>query len=195
MSCGIDFYAKGVRFRLTFGFLAVWAMILLQSAFSDTAMAALAACLLHELGHMGAMGLSGVKIRGLTFYSGGIRLKSESLALRRTGTEIFILAAGPFVNLLLAVISGALGFGIFAGVNISLMLFNLLPLSMLDGGRIMAALLEHICPLKDIASAQRITDILFGGGMTVFFILSRSAGFTLPLTMALMIAEGLWDTV
>lgn len=193
MNSGIDFYAKGIRIRMTFGFLSVWAMILLQSAFSETAAAAMAACLLHELGHMAAMKLSGVKIRGLTFYSGGIGLKSEPLSLLKTGREIFILAAGPLVNLFLGAISGALGFGIFAGVNLSLMLFNLLPLSMLDGGRIMAAVLERICPLRDITSALRITDILFGGGLTVFFILSGSAGFTLPLTMALITVEGLWE--
>lgn len=195
MTGGIDFHIKGIRFRMTFGFLAVWAMILLQSAFSDTAAMAMGACLLHELGHIGAMKLAGVRIRGLTFYSGGIGLKSEPLSLLKTGTEIFILAAGPLVNLLLAAISTAMGMGIFAGVNLSLMLFNLLPLSMLDGGRIMAAVLERICPLRDITSAQRIIDILFGGGLTVFFIMSGNAGFTLPLTMALMTLEGLWEKI
>ncbi len=193
MDCGADFYAGEVHFRLTFGFLSVWALLLLQSTFSMTAAMAFVCCALHELGHITAMKLLGIRIRGLTLYSGGVKLKSDSLALCGTLTEISVLAAGPLVNLLLGAAGCFFGNRLFAGINISLLLFNLLPLSSLDGGRILAAVSERFCPLWDIRKLFRISDILLGIGGAVLFFMSGSVSFTLPLTMGLMILEGLID--
>ena len=193
MDCGADFYAGGVHFRLTFGFLSVWALLLLQSTFSETAAMAFVCCALHELGHITAMKLFGIHIKGLTLYSGGVKLKSDSLALCGTLTEISVLAAGPLVNLLLGAAGCFFGNRLFAGINISLLLFNLLPLSSLDGGRILAAVSERFCPLWDIHRLFRISDILLGIGGAVLFFISGSVSFTLPLTMGVMILEGLID--
>lgn len=193
MDCGVDFYAGGVHFRLTFGFLSVWALLLLQSTFSETAAMAFVCCALHELGHIAAMKLFGIHIRGLTLYSGGARLKSDSLALCGTLREISVLAAGPLVNLLLGAAGCFFGNRLFAGINISLLLFNLLPLSSLDGGRILAAVSERLCPLWDIRGLFRISDIILGIGGAVLFFMSGSVSFTLPLTMGVMILEGLID--
>ena len=193
MDCGADFYAGGVHFRLTFGFLSVWALLLLQSTFFMTAAMAFACCALHELGHITAMKLFGIHIKGLTLYSGGVKLKSDSLALCGTLTEISMLAAGPLVNLLLGAAGCFFGNRLFAGINISLLLFNLLPLSSLDGGRILAAVSERFCPLWDIRKLFRISDILLGIGGAVLFFMSGSVSFTLPLTMGVMILEGLID--
>ena len=193
MDCGADFYAGGVHFRLTFGFLSVWALLLLQSTFSMTAAMAFVCCALHELGHITAMKLFGIHIKGLTLYSGGVKLKSDSLALCGTLTEISVLAAGPLVNLLLGAAGCFFGNRLFAGINISLLLFNLLPLSSLDGGRILAAVSERFCPLWDIRKLFRISDILLGIGGAGLFFMSGSVSFTLPLTMGVMILEGLID--
>lgn len=191
MDCGLDFYAKGIRFRFTFGFFAVWALLLLQSAFSETAAMAAICIALHELGHMATMRVLKIRIRGLTFYSGGIKLKSESLALRSTLSEIAVLAAGPFVNLILGAAGCLFESRIFTGINISLMLFNLLPLSALDGGRIIRAVAEGLCPMKDLSSAFRTADILLGTMAAVFFFMSGSVSFTLPLTMGVIVLESI----
>lgn len=193
MDCGVDFYAGGVHIRLTFGFLSVWALLLLQSAFSKTAAMAFVCCALHELGHITAMKLFGIHIRGLTLYSGGVKLRSDSLALCGTLTETAVLAAGPLVNLLLGAAGCFLGNRLFAGVNISLLLFNLLPVSSLDGGRIIAAVSERLCPFCDIQKIFRISDIILGIGGAALFFMSGSVSFTLPLTMGVMILEGLID--
>lgn len=193
MGCGADFYAGGVHFRLTFGFLSVWALLLLQSAFSETAAAAFVCCALHELGHITAMKLLGINIRSLTLYSGGVRLRSDPLALHGTLSELAVLAAGPLVNLLLGAAGCFFGNRLFAGINISLLLFNLLPLSSLDGGRILAAISERFCPLWDIRSFFRISDIILGMGGAVLFFMSGTVSFTLPLTMGVIILEGLVD--
>lgn len=191
MDCGLDFYAGGIHFRLTFGFFAVWALLLIQSAFSETAAMAAICCGLHELGHIGAMKALKIRIRGLTFYSGGIKLKSDSLSLRSSLTEISVLAAGPLVNLLLGAAGCIMGNRIFTGINISLLLFNLLPLSALDGGRIMSAAAEWLCPLKDVSSVFRTGDILLGIAAAVFFFMSGSVSFTLPLTMGVIVLENM----
>ncbi|MGN1105664.1 MAG: metalloprotease [Huintestinicola sp.] len=193
MDSGLDFYAKGIHFRFTFGFFAVWALLLLQSAFSETAAMAAISIALHESGHICAMKMLKIRIRGLTFYSGGIKLKSDPLSLRSTLSEVAVLAAGPFVNLILGAAGCLFGSRIFAGINISLMLFNLLPLSALDGGRIIRAAADRLCPLKDFSSAFRTADILLGTMAAVFFFVSGSVSFTLPLTMGVMVMEGMWE--
>lgn len=193
MDSGLDFYAGGIHFRFTFGFFSVWALLLLQSAFSETAAMAALCCALHELGHIAAMKALKIKIRGLTFYSGGVKLKSEPLSLRNTLSEISVLAAGPFVNLLLGAAGFLFGNRIFTGINISLLLFNLLPLSALDGGRIMSAAAEWLCPLKDVSPAFRTADVLFGITAAVFFFMSGSVSFTLPLTMGVIVLESLTE--
>lgn len=193
MDSGLNFYAKGIHFRFTFGFFAVWALLLLQGAFSETAAAAAVCIALHELGHIAAMKALKIRIRGLTFYSGGIKLKSDPLALRSTLSEMTVLAAGPIVNLLLGATGCLAGNRIFTGINISLMLFNLLPLSALDGGRIMRAAAERLCPMKDVSSAFRTIDILLGITAAVFFFASGSVSFTLPLTMGVIVLESLGE--
>ncbi|MGN1102548.1 MAG: site-2 protease family protein [Huintestinicola sp.] len=193
MDSGLDFYARGIHFRFTFGFFAVWALLLLQSAFSETAAMAAVCIALHELGHIGAMKTLGIKVQGITFYSGGIKLKSDPLSLRNTLSEISVLAAGPLVNLLLGAAGCLLGNRIFTGINISLMLFNLLPLSALDGGRIMQAAAESLFPLKDASSAFRTADILLGISAAVYFFMSGSVNFTLPLTMGVIVLESLGE--
>ena len=193
MDSGLNFYAGGIHFRFTFGFFAVWALLLLQSAFSETAAMAAVCIALHELGHIGAMKALGIKVQGITFYSGGIKLKSDPLSLRSTLSEISVLAAGPLVNLLLGAAGCLLGNRIFTGINISLMLFNLLPLSALDGGRIMQAAAESLFPLKDSSSAFRTADILLGISAAVYFFMSGSVNFTLPLTMGVIVLEGLGE--
>lgn len=193
MDSGLNFYAKGIHFRFTFGFFAVWALLLLQSAFSETAAAAAVCIALHELGHIAAMKALKIRIRGLTFYSGGIKLKSDPLALRSTLSEMTVLAAGPLVNLLLGAAGCLWGNRIFTGINISLMLFNLLPLSALDGGRIMSAAAERLCPLKDLSPAFRTADVLLGITAAVFFFMSGSVSFTLPLTMGVIVLESLGE--
>lgn len=193
MDSGLNFYAGGIHFRFTFGFFAVWALLLLQSAFSEAAAMAAVCIALHELGHIGAMKALGIKVQGITFYSGGIKLKSAPLSLRSTLSEISVLAAGPLVNLLLGAAGCLLENRIFTGINISLMLFNLLPLSALDGGRIMQAAAESLFPLKDASSAFRTADILLGISAAVYFFMSGSVNFTLPLTMGVIVLEGLGE--
>lgn len=93
---------------------------------------ALLSCLLHEGGHITAMAVMGIKPRSLTFYSGGIGMKSG--AILSPAREIFILSAGCLVNLLLALAGTLTGKEDINGDKSGADAFNLLPLPSLDGG-------------------------------------------------------------
>lgn len=190
----MEFYIHNVKIRLTFGFFAVWAIILIQSTSSLTAVMSLLACLLHESGHLLAMKICGAGAERIIFYSGGIALKRHiGSAMPHTSQEIFILSGGCIVNLLLFIISEIAGARLFGMINLVLMMFNLLPLPSLDGGRIIMLLAEKSDPAADISGVMRGIELICGIAAAVFFILKGSVNFTLPLTLAMIILEGIID--
>lgn len=71
--------------------------------------------------------------------------------------------------------------------------FNLLPLPSLDGGRILRTVVEAISPAADISGVQNAFGIVMGIAAAVFFFVSGSISFTLPLTLGLIVLEGLAD--
>ncbi len=100
---------------------------------------------LHEGGHLCACCCLGVRVRAVRITFCGAELLLEEL--QRPLQRLTVAAAGPAVNLLCA-FAVALAFPqmpwaqLFAGANLILGLFNLLPILPLDGGRILLALLE-----------------------------------------------------
>ena len=117
----------------------------------------------------------------------------KSGAILSPAREIFILSAGCLVNLLLALAGTLTGSRILTGINLALMLFNLLPLPSLDGGRILRTVVEAISPAADISGVQNAFGIVMGIAAAVFFFVSGSISFTLPLTLGLIVLEGLAD--
>lgn len=192
----VEFTLRGFRLRFTFGFFAVWGWLMLSCKDSHAAVIALASCILHESGHIAAMLISRVRISRLTFYSGGIKLKSRTdTGGKGLAAELFILSAGCAVNLIICIIAAFAKSKMWFLINISLFLFNLLPISSLDGGRIVKAVVISHFPCTDIDSAQKATDIIFGIALAVMFILHGKVSFTLPLAMGLVIIESSMSTL
>lgn len=193
MYCGAEFMLRGIKIRFTFGFFAVWA-ILIMCCSGRAAETALLSCLLHETGHIIAMGLMRIKVRRLIFYSGGIALSSSPpVECMDPWREIAVLSAGCAVNTVVFLTALAVGDRLTALINLALILFNMLPFSALDGGRIIKALTVRFFPAADIDGAQRICDLILGIAAAVFFILRGNVNFTLPLTLAMIILESLTE--
>lgn len=95
--------------------------------------AALCAAAVHELGHLAAVYALGGRVCRLRLTAAGAELRLEGTM--SYGRELLCALAGPLVNLLLAFGAAQLRAVVFAGLNLVLGLFNLLPLSVLDGGK------------------------------------------------------------
>lgn len=106
--------------------------------------AVLPAVFFHELGHALALRLCGTRLTALHVRCSGFRLDYAGVLTRKA--VMAALAAGPAFGLIYALIAAGVGRCLgssyllcSAGVSLALTLFNLLPVPMLDGGRLLAA--------------------------------------------------------
>jgi Zn-dependent protease len=115
---------------------------------------------LHEFGHVLAARAFGIGTRDVTLYPIGGVARLERMT-EKPGEEILIALAGPAVNVAIAMLLGIfLCFGLIAdqhllqqptmpvqvllwlmGMNIIMVLFNMIPAFPMDGGRVFRALL------------------------------------------------------
>lgn len=150
------------RFSCSTGVLFAAAVVLYFGC-SPMLVFCLTAAFLHEMGHLLMCLLLRVPVYHLrlTLLGAELRLHSRS----ESGIEELLIAlAGPLVNLTTACI---LVFAqhsepvlLLAGASLILGVFNLLPISPLDGSRI----LHGIFSLWSLPMAERVTDILTGAG-------------------------------
>ena len=140
---------------------------------------------LHELGHAFAARAQGVGVRGVLLYGGGGLCAHDPCPPKQT---LIITLGGPLVNLVLwyvateasaGLVARAAGVGmgeadrliawslwVFGYINLLLLIFNLLPVLPLDGGRILFHVLWYWLP-RD--RAMRVTG-LFGLIISVVWI-------------------------
>ncbi len=102
---------------------------------------ALLAAFFHELGHTLAMLLLGGRMKSICLRAWGILIDCVDYSLKPI-SRIIILAAGPLVNLILAVVLYKYNTD-FCAVNIVCAVLNLLPCYNLDGGEILFTALEQ----------------------------------------------------
>ena len=152
--------------------------------------------LLHELGHSLVAKGFGIRVVDITFWPlGGMARMSEIPESARI--EGLVAIAGPAVNfalagigillLLLTAVLGSPGEGFlfqFAGLNLLLGTFNLIPAFPMDGGRILRAFLarkrDWLAATEDAVRVGRIVaGILFVGSILV--MIRWQSVCTLPL--------------
>jgi Zn-dependent protease len=202
----------GVRFGVNWSWLVVFALIVWTWAtgvFPDTnpgyadrvyaAMAVVAAFLFfgsllaHELGHALQARREGMEIEGITLWLFGGVAKFKGL-FPSAGAEFRIAVAGPLVSLVLGglfvliawlgslpepadAVSAWLGY-----INLSLLVFNLLPALPLDGGRIFRSALWAL--RGDFGWATRVASavgrgfgyLLIAGGIALFIFQGTFSG-------------------
>lgn len=135
--------------------------------------AILSAAVCHELGHWLVLRRVGGRIQRLHITVFGAEMQVDDRRISYGG-ELLAAAAGPMSNLLLAAALGLLGrwwepMYLFAGAQLVLGAFNLLPALPLDGGRILwlalAWLTEPYTAQRVLSAVSRVSlALLLGGG-------------------------------
>jgi Zn-dependent protease len=157
-----------------------------------------ASLLLHELGHAFEARSEGMQIEGITLWLFGGVAKFRG-TFPSAGAEFRIAIAGPLVSLAIGIAfvalavlanlpSAADGVAAWLGViNLTLLVFNLLPALPLDGGRVLRSGLWAL--RGDFAWATRIAAgvgraigaLMIAGGIVVFLAGGRYGGLWLSL--------------
>lgn len=165
----------------------------------------LLACALHELGHWWAIRALGGKVRNGRISCTGAELKLSSAYPLSPGRLVLAALAGPMMNFFLAAGSNFLahhGLGVklylFAGLNLGLAGFNLLPARQLDGGRALAGLL---CWAGREDMAERVTGLGTLGVTVLLFLVgillfgqSEGRNFTVLLVGIWMMGTSRWGS-
>lgn len=150
---------------------------------------ALCACAVHELGHIFVIRLVGESIKGIRLTVIGAELMLD----RPLGywQEGLCALAGPGANLLLALVCCNFRDGLtFAGLNLALAVFNLLPVGRLDGGRAVHCTLALLAGPDAADRVGRWLDCLCTAGALAAGLLLAALGgnFTLLLVAFWLLA-------
>jgi Zn-dependent protease/CBS domain-containing protein len=148
---------------------------------AGVALAFFTCIVLHELGHAVVARATGLRVRGITlFLFGGVAELAEEPSA--AGAEFLMAIAGPLVSAvlgggfwLLASLGGAAGWPpevvialtYLAWINLTVLVFNLVPAFPLDGGRVLRAAMWGL-----LGSLRRATywAALFGQGFACVLI-------------------------
>ncbi len=156
------------KVEITFGFF----FILSAATLSGGAGALpLLFCGLHELSHLFAMRIFGVKASSVRLYGAGIKIEADGLFTLKKLPQAVIYLFGPAANLLAACVFR----GTVRDINLALCLFNMLPVSYFDGGRLAALLFGEGSAAAKALSAAAVAFLAF---------LIGYAAFTLPLELS-----------
>lgn len=179
----------GVRVSVSF-----WLLVVIAAIISPVQVVVniLLAAMLHECGHLAILRLFRVPVEGMRLTALGAELYARGAQRLSYGRELFVTLAGPAINLIVAVLAAAAALYmqwetlyVFAGANVILCLYNLLPILPLDGGRTLylvtayffgpmvgdavAAIVGTVCALSLLVLGIYLS-IVSGSGM--FFLLA-----------------------
>ena len=186
-----------LRIKSSGGFWLLLGVLLLASSLRVLLWFALA-CLVHELGHAGAIRLLGGRVEAVTLTGFGAVLRPRRRRLFSYREECAVALAGPAASFLLAMLAAAWGNRtgggdayLLAGLSLALAVFNLIPAGPLDGGRALGALLSRLLgPDRGERTCRLVTGALGGClGVLGLWVLSRGGSFTLLLCAGWLLAR------
>mmetsp|Transcript_2481 Transcript_2481/g.8457 ORF Transcript_2481/g.8457 Transcript_2481/m.8457 type:complete len:299 (-) Transcript_2481:57-953(-) len=157
--------------------------------------------LLHEFGHVEAHRCVGSGVSSVTLMMlGGATVPKDGAAVlelygRRRGTKAWVHFAGPLVNIVLFLVFLGLyraadgwAFVYMAALNAVLAVYNLLPVSPLDGGEILLDLLLCCLPLHVAAYATYSIAVVGAFALIIFFVVVEGGGGLFSIVICLLIA-------
>lgn len=136
--------------------------------------AVLLSCVLHELGHLLALGLLEIPVKRINLTCLGAEICIDQVLTY--GGELFSALMGPMVNLVLALVFCYVpGGSMFSGINLALACFNLLPVGNMDGGRVLRCVIAALLG-EGAAQVAALCGMVFGGVVLCAAVLLASGG-------------------
>ena len=169
----MTFKIKETYFSISVYFAAVITFALLFIPHSSV-LSTLFFCILHEIGHLTAIILSGCNVSGIFLGPYGMRIEPSKTLKISSIKEIIISLAGPFVNVILMFFGKILHQPMIFKFNTALCLFNLIPIGRTDGYN---ALYNILTLLFDNRKTETVLKII----STVFLIVTYLMGITVFL--------------
>lgn len=174
-------WIKTGRVEVSCLFLLLCAWLVYRDT-STVVLQGLLACLLHEMGHYAALLQINNSVKQIRITVFGAKLMPEKSM--NYDEELFVAATGPGVNLALAYLFCKIPEGdAFAGMNLALGVFNLLPIGELDGSRMLRCLLSLAISPERAAEISRYLDFCFTASFVVLglFLAIQSHNLTMLL--------------
>ena len=157
----------------------------------------------HEAGHLLAARLVRVRVSALSVTPFGCGLRLDNLFALSPGQQLAVASGGPAASLLLLLVDGAMAhWGLLSPalalralrINLTLLLFNLLPALPLDGGRMLYALLstklDRKSAVRPAAALGYVAALSLIVGTAWLWIRVHRLNLTLP-ACALFMLKGL----
>lgn len=148
----------------------------------------LCAATLHELGHCAAVYMVRGRIALLRLSAVGAQLALEGTLSYKQ--EMLCALAGPVFNVGAAVLAACSGWETFAGINLVLGIFNLLPIRALDGGRFIGCAVALVLGQETGGRICKIVDFMFAASVAAVGVMLFFVNGSLTL---LLIAVWLWN--
>jgi Zn-dependent protease len=190
----IELRLKNIRICFRFSFFAAVTLLMLCSG-SRYAVLSFYACLLHECGHLVTIFLCRQPVKKLVFYGAGIKIiRPNNDMLNRFGREMLIVCSGCAVNVIIYAISVALpcsaGFTALGEASLAVGMFNLMPLSFLDGGKILILLFYKFFPYETAVTLEKalkwVNIVTVPAAAVILFIVGLR-NFTIYVTLMFLL--------
>jgi stage IV sporulation protein FB len=161
---------------------------------------ALLAAGLHEVGHLITLKVMRAEIEEISFKAFGVNIKLRSTVSLDYKQEIIVSLAGPLANLIVAAIAYLLSFIGFhseqflaiCAINIIVAVFNLLPVTPLDGGRALECLMLSRYAYLSVQRIMVVISIIFILPLAcVGFYMVMKTGYNITLIVAAIYLAGI----